>query len=70
MEKVRAKWRWKLSIIIIYFFIKYTTNKTGQIQATVDYLSNSTYGMLWLDVEGAGSYWGDDYDYNVNFIQV
>ena len=37
-----------------------------QIQETHDNLSNSKYGMLWLDIEGT---WSSDYTANVNFIQ-
>ena len=39
-----------------------------QIQETHSYLSNSKYGMLWLDIEGT-QYWYSDTNKNVQFIQ-
>ena len=31
--------------------------------------NGANFGMLWLDIEGAGSYWGSSTSTNVNFIQ-
>ena len=39
-----------------------------QIKDTHSYLSNSKYGMLWLDIEGP-QYWFSDTSKNVQFIQ-
>ena len=46
-------------------------NPQGQVQDLHTFLSehNVRFGMVWLDIEGPGLYWGHDLDANAQFIQ-
>ncbi|MFD0123026.1 glycoside hydrolase family 25 protein [Streptomyces virginiae] len=45
-------------------------NGAGQVDTLVDHLKDKSvkYGMVWLNIEGAGMYWGDSTSANAHFI--
>ncbi|KAF2078339.1 hypothetical protein CYY_000323 [Polysphondylium violaceum] len=45
-------------------------NGYGQVQSLVNYLKgyNANYGMIWLDIEGPGLYWGSNQAANQAFF--
>eukprot|EP00026_Physarum_polycephalum_P013754 Phypoly_transcript_14193.p1 GENE.Phypoly_transcript_14193~~Phypoly_transcript_14193.p1 ORF type:complete len:143 (+),score=20.80 Phypoly_transcript_14193:534-962(+) len=45
-------------------------NPSGQMSTLVSHLksNNVEYGMIWIDVEGPGTYWGSSTTANANFF--
>ena len=43
-------------------------NPEGQMNSLIDGLNSSTYGKIWLDIEGS-QYWYSDTSKNIDFIQ-
>jgi len=66
-------WDGNMSYVDAYMFPCYSCgNPAGQMDATIATLQNysDTYGMLWLDIEGPGTYWSGDQGANANFFQA
>jgi len=68
---VNNAWAAGLSNVDVYMFPCYSCgDPKGQVSRLVSSLkSNSVrYGMIWLDVEGPGTYWSSSTSANVKFI--
>ncbi|KNC50224.1 lysozyme [Thecamonas trahens ATCC 50062] len=65
---VAAAWAGGMHDVDVYMFCG---NPQGQVQDLHTFLSehNVRFGMVWLDIEGPGLYWGHDLDANAQFIQ-
>jgi len=68
---VSHAWSAGLAHVDVYMFPCYKCGDgKGQVNKAVSYLrsNNVRYGMLWLDIEGPGTYWSSSTTNNVNFI--
>jgi len=67
-SSISNAWKGGMSHVDGYIFPCYSCgNAAGQIDATVNNLSGTKYGMLWLDIEGT-QYWSSTASNNVKFL--
>ncbi|KAH3744709.1 glycoside hydrolase family 25 protein [Pelomyxa schiedti] len=67
----KAAWNGGMSYFDVYFFPCFSCgDPAGQVSTSVQYLTSNSvkYGMMWFDVEGPGTYWGNSTSANQNFF--
>jgi hypothetical protein len=68
---VKAAWSGGMGHVDVYMFpCTKCGNPASQAQSAVSFLRNSgtRFGMMWLDIEGPGVYWGSDHATNQQFF--
>jgi len=72
VSTIKSAWAGGMAHVDAYLFpCTSCGNAASQMDATVNLLrsNGATFGMIWLDIEGPGTYWGSDQAANRAFFE-